>query len=409
MGKITKIRASDGRVSTFLGNTATVKHSFDHSKTLTNTASLVEEIRLGNNLPDIGADQFETLMCELRKATDVAALVSTLGTCDKAVQDMAKVVERRCLEELMTLSSVDGPLPLKDWPVDLSKNWYCEVIQFAAQHSPTTLSLLVRLVLKDVDTGVLPRHILSLATIFAQIGKEVDKTNNVLALIQALSLKMDGLVDKGLDGQAKVGLSATARALRYKRDELAEVSGSMLLEESRAFPSQITLDNCNTQRADCIVAYNQTETQDTSHLSVEGMTLEETMALFDPSIFMLATPQLQDEFDHLKMVVMLAAGRELAVHLPDQVGHWLKVLPEQHGHPQSKLPLEKAKITLLPPMHYKVNCPFQLYHNMLLTSGNCPKGHDPVGKGAPAGKVESPPPNLQREQSVCERPPAHPS
>ena len=349
-----------------------MKHSIDHSKTLESTAALLEEIRLGNNLPDIGAAQFETMTAELRKSSDVEELVSTLGTCDRAVQEMAGVVERRCLEELMMLSSVEGPLPLKDWPVDMSKNWYCEVIQFAAKHSPTTLSFLMRLVLKDLDTGVLPRHIFSLATIFAQIGREVDRTNNVLALMQALSLKMDGLVDRGLDGQAKVGLSATARALRYKRDELAEVSGSMLLEESRAFPSQITLDNCNTQRADCIVAYNQTETVDTSHLSVEAMSLEETMGLFDPSIFQLATPPLKAEFDHLKLVLMLAVGRELAVHLPDQVGHWLKVLPEHHEHPQSHLPLEKAKITLLPPMHYKVNNPFSIFNHIItkLTLGN---------------------------------------
>ena len=84
---------------------------------------------------------------------------------------------------------------------------------------------------------------------------------------------MDGLSDQGLDGQAKIGLSSQARTLRYKRDQLAEVQTPMIVEENRKLPSQVTLDNCNTQKIDCIVAYSQTETVDTSHLPVEGLNM----------------------------------------------------------------------------------------------------------------------------------------
>ena len=227
-------------------------------------------------------------------------------------------------------------------------------LRYASQHSPVTLSLLLRLISKDPSTGVRPRHIFSLASIYAQIAKEVEKSNNALTLIQALSLKMDGLSDKGLDGQFKLNLSATARTLRYRRDELAEIHPSMLIEESRSMASQITLDNCNTRKTNCMVAYHQTETVDTTHLSTEALSPEESLGLFDPAIFMLKRPELQGEFDHLQGVLMLAVGRELAALLPDQLGHWLRVLPEHHQHPQSHLPLVKARITLLPPMYYEV-------------------------------------------------------
>ena len=50
---------------------------------------------------------------------------------------MIKLSERKCFEELMTLISVEGPFL---WPIDMSKNWYSEVVHFATQHSPTTLS-----------------------------------------------------------------------------------------------------------------------------------------------------------------------------------------------------------------------------------------------------------------------------
>ena len=124
----------------------------------------------------------------------------------------------------------------------MSKNWYCEVLRFAAKHSPVVLSLLLKLIVKDPSTSILPRHVFSLASIYAQIGQEVDKANNSLSVIQAISLKMEGLSDRGLAGQARVKLSLTERALRYKRDELAEVQTCILIEESRRMPSQITLD-----------------------------------------------------------------------------------------------------------------------------------------------------------------------
>ena len=117
----------------------------------------------------------------------------------------------------------------------------------------------------------------------------------------------------------------------------------------------ITIDNCNTRRTNCMVAYRQTESVDTSHLSTVGLSWEETSRLFDPAIFMLKSAELQGEFNHLQTVLMLAVGRELATLLPEQLGHWLRVLPEHHQHPQSNLPLEKAHITLLPPMYYEVS------------------------------------------------------
>ena len=325
----------------------------DHEKALKETGALLESLRFETAAPELEPSQFESLQNDLRKATSVKALVETLGTCDMAVQELAKLTERKCLEELLTLSSVEGPLPLSEWPVNLSTNWYAEVVKFAASHSPVTLSLLLKLVITDPAHGVSPENIFTLASIYAQLAKEVDKKNNALCMIQALSLKMDGLSDKGINSQAKLSLSADARTLRYKRDELAEVQTSLITEECKSFPYQVTLDNCNTQKTDCIVAYSQSETVDTSHLDSEGLNMEDTLRLFQPSIFMLNTSEHRQEFNHLQYVLMLALGRELATLLPDQVGHWQQVLPEHHDHPQSNLPPLKAQITILPPMHYR--------------------------------------------------------
>lgn len=346
--------AASARRKFNLENILKSNHDCDHKQLLDETARLLESVRFEYDLPDPDGVECERLRLEVAAAPNVEAIVASLGSSKLAMQKMTRLVGGKCLEEMITLSSVNGAQPLADWPIDMSKNWYCEVIRFAYLHSPALLSFLLRLIVKEPSSSVLPRHVLSLATIYAQIGGEVDKANNALALIQGISLKMDGLSDRGLAGQAKVKLSVTERTLRYKRDELAEIQASLLIEESKDRPSQITIDNCNTCHTNCIVAYSQAETEDTSALSSEGSSPEDVMALFSPSVLMLTSPELEVEFDHLEEVAMLSVGRELALHLPDELGHWTKLLPQHHSHPQSHVPLQKANATLLPPMPYEV-------------------------------------------------------
>ena len=66
---------------------------------------MLETLRFETNSPEIDASKFERLQQDLSAAGDVKSLVSILGTCDKAAQEMIKLSERKCFEELMTLSS----------------------------------------------------------------------------------------------------------------------------------------------------------------------------------------------------------------------------------------------------------------------------------------------------------------
>ena len=379
-----------------LENLLRSNHDIDHKQLLEKAARLLEDVRFEYDLPDPDGAECDRLKLEIVRAPNVGAIVDLMSSSKLAMQKMTRAVGGRCLEEMMTLSSVAGPKPLSDWPIDMGQNWYSEVIKFAYLHSPAMLSFLLRLVAKDASTSLLPRHVLSLATIYAHLGKEIDKANNSLALMQGLSLKMDGLSDRGLAGQAKLDLSVTERTLRYKRDELAEVQANMLIEANKERPSQLTLDNCNTSHTDCIVAYSQAETEDTTGLSTNGLCPEDIMALFTPSALMLTSTDLKGEFDHLREVCMLAVGLELANHLPAEVGHWKKLLPENHSHPWSDLPLEKAKCTLLPPMPYQVQyLRLELVIDKFLRFcdvkylGDRPQGHDRHVPRAADGQVES--------------------
>ena len=77
------------------------------------------------------------------------------------------------------------------------------------------------------------------------------------------------------------------------------------------------------------------------------------MDLFTPEILLLTRPELKEEHEHLKEVVLLAVGRDLAKYL-DVASHWAKVLPKHHHHPKSHLPVVEANAILRNPRYFKV-------------------------------------------------------
>ena len=150
-----------------------------------------------------------------------------------------------------------------------------------------------------------------------------------------------------------MGLAQTARNLRNKRDEFAEIKRNILLEGTRKMPSQYTIDNCDMKGHSCTVDYLQIETVNTAHLSIERMSKEDTLSLFTPNILLLGRPELKEEHEQLRKVVMIAVGRDLAKHI-ESVAHWEKVLPKHHHHPYSHLPVVEANAILRDPRYYKV-------------------------------------------------------
>ena len=219
----------------------------EHLKDLRSAARLLDEIRQqGGDEVESELDLAEKKM-ELANAKSMQEMVSMLGTSEEALRAMASVVEDRALEELLTLSSGEDKIPLSDWPNSLHENFFAEVVRLAHRKSPVTLSFLLRLVIKDKSSNVEPSHVVSVATVFAHLAQLVDSSNNVLAKINSLHLKMENTTDEGIDAMAKLGLSVQARNLRILRDDLAEISSKLHIEETRFMPEQSCIDNCDTK------------------------------------------------------------------------------------------------------------------------------------------------------------------
>lgn len=218
-----------------------------HLQDLRSAARLLDEIRQqSDDEVESELDLAETKML-LSNAKSMKEMVKTLGTSEEALRAMASVVEDRALEELLTLSSGEEKIPLSDWPNSLHENFFAEVVKLAHRKSPVSLSFLLRLVIKDKAANVEPSHVVSVATVFSHLAQLVDSSNNVLAKINALHLKMENTTDEGIDAMAKLGLSVQARNLRVLRDDFAQISSTLHMEDTRFMPEQSCIDNCDTK------------------------------------------------------------------------------------------------------------------------------------------------------------------
>ena len=194
---------------------------------------------------------------------------------------------------------------------------------------------------------------MSVATVYAQLAHMADKTNNAFVLMNTLMLRMGNTSNEVINAQGMAGLATCARNLNKKREILAEVQRSVQVLEAEQGPDQLCLDNCDTKGHHSTVAYTQTETTDTTHLSTEAPSPETVMSLFTPDILNLSKPELEDELMHLQYVAMLALANYLT-GCKEELAHWSKFLPKHHSHPKSHLPLEEAHVRLEPILNFKV-------------------------------------------------------
>ena len=212
-----------------------------HLKELKSAAKLLDQVRNNCAVEDSGALELAELKLNLSLSKSVEEMVETLGCNDKAIQAMSRLMEQRVLEELLTIGTGEGVITLSEWPNSQTQNFFVEVVKLASRKTPITLSLLLRLILKDEEANVLPVHVINVATVFSHLAHLADKSNNALNKINSLQLKMNGLTDEGLDAQVPLGLAVSARTIRRARDDFQEVGETLLVEETKSRPVQSTL------------------------------------------------------------------------------------------------------------------------------------------------------------------------
>ena len=169
----------------------------NHLKDLQSAAEMLDGLRREKLQTDVQEklDLMEVKL-SLTTANTMEELVTKLGTNDEALRVMARVVEDRVLEELLTLNSSEDRILLSEFPNSQSQNFFAEVVKLAQRRSPIALSFLLKLITKDNCADIEPCHVISVATVFSHLCACVDKSNNALLKIQSLQLKMDGVTEQ---------------------------------------------------------------------------------------------------------------------------------------------------------------------------------------------------------------------
>ena len=186
----------------------------DHLKDLQSAAEMLDELHRSND--DILSEvTLSEMKVNLSMSRTLEEMVKTLGTNEDAIKAMGQVVEERVLEELLTLSAGESRIPLSEWPNNLQKNFFAEVVKLAIRKSPVALSFLLKLVVKDTGSNVEPSHVISIATVFSHLSSLVDKTNNSFQKIQSLQMKMNHMTAKRANRYVDLFLAVTHFLVKF--------------------------------------------------------------------------------------------------------------------------------------------------------------------------------------------------
>ena len=328
----------------------------DSSKTLDHKALLEESARKLNELrlktveqlcPNIA--ELKSSLLDCKREEDVAKIVWSSPSIQKR---LASLFNSKLLEQVLSLG-FKKENPLRNFPPDLNKNLYTEIIDFALIHSEELLMTLLTLTVKN-ERPIESKDVVQLSFLFATLAEFVSSDNNVMKKTKSISLKSCGLTNQGLDSLAAVGASVTSRAYRNDRDMLAGVSEEIAKQYAKQAVPQYTFDNMDLQINHHMHHFTlnimEFEILVTSHLRTDCLAKSEMLKFFTLETLLLEKDELL--LDHYKFVTALTLGRMLAKELPEM--KWLlEVFPKHYDHPNRATAGNKSLIHVSKPLYYQ--------------------------------------------------------
>ena len=198
----------------------------DHKKVLIETAKVLESRRMNVENLDLGDLNFENIKAKVDASKNCEELILALNSSSLIQKRLSELIQSKLLEQMLKISSLPEN-PLKDFPLDVNKNHYSEVINFAVKHTPDVLDLILKLSTKN-EVSLAEVDVIRCAYIFSTLAVTVSRQNNALKKVKSVSTKTNGLTNNGLDVLANVGVFETSRSFRKDRDFLASLSENIL-------------------------------------------------------------------------------------------------------------------------------------------------------------------------------------
>ena len=216
--------------------------AINHKVSLLETAKILNDRR--RSLVDIGDDDlnFVNLKSRIDATENWDELIRILNANCLIQKRLGGIAQSKMLEQLLKISSVPEN-PLREFPMDVNRNHYSDIVGFALAHTPDVLDLILKLSTRN-EVPVSESDVVRCAYIFSTLASAVNRNNNALKKMNSVNTKTNGLTNEGLDALANVGAFETSRSFRNIRDFLASISEQVLKSHARSSVPQVTHAQC---------------------------------------------------------------------------------------------------------------------------------------------------------------------
>ena len=325
----------------------------DHAQALADTSKILNDVR--NNLAD---DELHVNLGQVKSELDASEtaedLVRVINNCNALQKKLSSLEHSRILEQLIMISTHPDN-PLCNFPLNINKNHYSDIIDFALRHAPDVLALVLRVTTKK-EAPIDQNDVVRSACMFSSLACSVSRVNNALKKTKSAVTKNNGITNTGLDMLASVGIMETSRSYRNDRDFLASLSDHLLRSYARFSVPQITFDNLDMTVGNVMhhmtLSYLEFETEDTSALPTDEREFETALEYFELETVLMGSDLNRLLFEHYKYVTAWVLGKLLGEEVEGFA--WLKsVFPTHYEHPNSGSSARKSTVFTQKPMNFR--------------------------------------------------------
>ena len=302
----------------------------DHRHILATTAKKLDRF-LSARMQSASSESVEEARRKVASAVDDKSLLAGLMSDSKLVDCLAQEIVDLQVSEV---AGIKGG-PLKQFPPDINKNLYAEIIEWAMKEIPISLAHIASLATRR-DCPILARDVVVVASALANNTYLVNHNINAVIQLRSWTSQAEGLHDSGLDRLSACSLVSPARTLNQQKDVLAEQGAQLLVttgsRDGNAMPRQYILDNVDINNEHLMLKVSVLENIDTSHLDVNGLPKEESVSMIKKDLVLMSSPARDEQRNHLLSMLYIHWGAEVGEYGGERTARLKKLLSGKHSH-----------------------------------------------------------------------------
>ena len=332
------------------------KNEVDHQEALANTAQSLNHVRNAVEDLDLSEVELNNLKLKISVTEDPEEMIQILRSNSKLKMMISDIDHSSILEQLLRVSAVPDN-PLNDFPMDINRNHYSDIINFGMNYAPDAIGFILKMVTRN-DAPIAEIDVVRCAYMFSALACSVSRVNNALKKTKTAITKSNGLTNVGLDELATAGIFETSRSFRNDRDMLASLNEHILKSYAQNSVAQITFDNMDLTVGGIMhhmtLPFLEFETENTSFLSTDEKTFEDALDYFNVDTVLITSGFNENLLEHYKYVTAWTLGRLFGEEV--EGFSWLKqVFPKHYQHPNSGTSSRKSTIFVQKPLNYSEN------------------------------------------------------